>query len=262
MSANKPVLLTGAAGNLGRWLRPRLIEKYGSLLSTDIVDGGPVNPGEEYVLADLADGTAIDRLVARSSKIIHLGAVSIEKSFMTILSANYMGTFHVFEAAKQHGVKRIVFASSNHVIGFHETTTELDAESVMRPDGFYGVSKAFGENLASLYHDKHGLEIACLRIGSALPEPLDIRHLSTWLSLPDLLQLIDDCLTAPNLGFEIVYGASNNDRGWWDNSKTKAVKFQPKDNSEIFAEKLMPGGKDPRDQSDPAVKFQGGPFCK
>lgn len=256
----KPILLTGAAGALGRWLRPQLLARYGSLISSDVAPITDLLPGETFVQCDLADGVAVERLVAQASAILHFGGQSVEAPFHRVMSANILGTYNVFEAAKLNGIKRIVFASSNHVIGFHETTTRLDADSVMKPDGFYGVSKAFGENLASLYVDKHGLEIACLRIGTSIPEPKDARHLSTWLAFEDLLSLLEACLAAPKLGFEIIYGASANDRTWWDNSKTKYVTWTPKDNAERFAATLLPNG-DQRDQSDIAVRFQGGPFC-
>ncbi len=233
---------------------------YGSLLSSDVAAIEDILPGETFVQCDLADGVAVERMVAQAGAILHFSGQSVEAPFHRVLSANILGTYNVFEAAKLNGVKRIVFASSNHVIGFHEAGARLDAESVMKPDGFYGVSKAVGENLASLYVDKHGLEIACLRIGTSIPEPKDARHLSTWLAFEDLLSLLEACLAAPKLGFEIIYGASANDRTWWDNSKTKYIPWIPKDNAERFAATLLSNG-DPRDPTDIAVRFQGGPFC-
>jgi uronate dehydrogenase len=164
----------------------------------------------------------------------------------------------VFDAARRHGVKRVVFASSNHAIGFHRTGDVLDANSVQRPDTMYGVSKAFGENLGSLMADKFGLEVACLRIGSAVPEPREPRHLSTWLSYPDLLRLVEACLAAPKLHFTVVYGVSNNRRSRWDNSKS-GIDYRPQDDAERFAARLIPGG-DKRDPGDPTVVYHGGPY--
>lgn len=256
----KPVLLTGAAGALGSWLRPQLLARYGALVSSDIAPIDAPLPGETFIQCDLADGIAVERLVSQAGPILHFGGQSVEAPFHRILASNILGTYNVFESARRNGNKRIVFASSNHVIGFHETTTRLDADSVMKPDGYYGVSKAFGENLGSLYVDKHGLEIACLRIGTSIPEPKDARHLATWLAYEDLFSLLEACLAAPTLGFEVIYGASANDRGWWDNSKTKYVHWTPKDNAERFAAKLLPNG-DQRNPADIAVRFQGGPFC-
>jgi uronate dehydrogenase len=261
MTDEKPILLTGAAGTLGRWLRPRLIDRFGALLSSDIVDGGETHANERFVRCDLADGGAVDHLVSGCRAIIHFGGISNEKPFVQIMTANILGTYNVFEAAHRHGVRRIVFASSNHVIGFHTTDTRLDATSAMRPDTYYGVSKAFGENLASLYVDKHGFDVACLRIGSALPEPKVIRALSTWLSYPDLFQMVVACLTAPRLGLAVVYGASANTRSWWDNAMVAHVGFNPQQNAEAYAGEIMPTGVDDRDPRDPATRFQGGPFC-
>jgi uronate dehydrogenase len=260
MATTRPLLLTGAAGALGQWLRPRLIATYGELLSSDVVPIAETLPGETFVACDLADGGAVERLVARCGAILHFGGVSTEAPFMRVMQANLHGVYNVFEAARVNRVGRIVFASSNHVIGFHPTDARLDADAALRPDTFYGVSKAFGENMARLYHDKHGLEFACLRIGSCFPEPTDIRQLSTWLAREDLLRLIQACLAAPRLGCQVIYGASNNRRGWWDNGKVEGVDFRPEDDAERFAPKLLADG-DRRDPQDPAVRFQGGSFC-
>ena len=256
---DKPLLLTGAAGILGRWLRPELLKIHKSLRSSDIKDPGPALPGEEVVVADLGDRAKVDKLVEGVKAIVHFGGISVEKTFDNILHSNILGTYNVYDAARKHGVKRIVFASSNHAIGFHTRDEKLDANALQRPDTYYGVSKAFGEDLGSLYVDKYGLEIACLRIGTAIPEPREPRHLSTWLSYPDLLQLIESCLNAPKLTFAVMYGASANDRGWWDNSLNAHIGFKPKDNAEKFADKILAGG-DKRDPKDPAVTFQGGTF--
>ena len=260
MAAEKPILLTGAAGALGRWLRPRLIEKYGRLRVSDRADPGPLHKGEEGIVADLANFELVSRAVAGAKAIIHFGAYSIEAKWETILPANIIGTYNVFEAARLHGVKRIIFASSNHAIGFHEVTKKLDADSVQKPDGYYGVSKAFGENMGSLYVDKFDMEVACLRIGSALPEPKEPRHLSTWLSYPDLFRLVTACLDAPKLKFAVLYGASKNTRGWWSNAKVPEVDYKPEDNAEDYAAQILSHG-DMRDPKDPATRFMGGPYC-
>jgi uronate dehydrogenase len=260
MTASHPLLLTGAAGILGRWLRPRLIEAYGALRSSDINDPAPALPGEELVIADLADAEAVDRLVKGVGRIIHFGGISYETGFDRILAANIIGTYNVFEAARKHAAGPIIYASSNHAIGFYSRDEHLDANVRTRPDSLYGVSKAFGEDLASLYSDKFGLEIACLRIGTAKPEPSDPRHLSTWQSYEDLLRMIKACFAAPRLGCTILYGVSNNDRRWWSNDAAANVVYDPQDNAERFAAMLMPDG-DQRVANAPEVKFQGGPFA-
>lgn len=259
MTDTRPTLFTGAAGILGRWLRPRLAEKYGRLRSSDVVEFGPALPGEEIVIADLADAAAVDRMVEGVGRIIHFGGISYESTFDRILQSNIAGTYNVFEAARRHDAGPIVYSSSNHAIGFYTRDDRLDASVPQRPDSLYGVSKAFGEDLASFFADKYGMDIACLRIGTARPDPTDIRQLSTWQSYEDLLRMIDACFEAPKLGCTILYGVSNNDRRWWSNALAPHVDYRPQDNAETFATKLMPDG-DKRDLSDPAVKYQGGVF--
>jgi uronate dehydrogenase len=257
--ADRPILLTGAAGGVGTALRPRLLERYGKLRSSDITMFGPALAGEEIMIGDIADETFCDRIADGCSALIHLGGRSSEDSWEVIHRANIVGCFNMIDAARVAGVKRVVFASSNHAIGFHPVSERLDATARQRPDSLYGVSKAFGEDLGSLYADKHGLEVACLRIGSCFPQPTDVRQLATWLSYADLFRLIVACLEAPKLDFAVVYGASNNSRGYWDNSKTPEIVFTPADSADAFAAQLAPDG-DKRDPSDPAVRHQGGAF--
>ncbi|HSI42101.1 MAG TPA: NAD(P)-dependent oxidoreductase [Xanthobacteraceae bacterium] len=259
MADDRPTLFTGAGGILGKWLRPRLIDTFGALRSSDIVDMGPALPGEEIVIADLADAAAVDKLVEGAGRIIHFGGISFETSFDRILSANILGTYNIYEAARRFGAGPIVFASSNHAIGFYTRDDRLDANSPTRPDSLYGVSKAFGEDLARYYFDKYGVESACVRIGTARPDPIDPRHLSTWHSYEDLLRLIEACFASDKLGCTILYGVSNNDRSWWSNALATNVDYRPQDNAESFKGALIPNG-DTRDMDDPAVKFQGGPF--
>ena len=259
MSVERPLLLTGAAGLLGRWLRPRLIERYSALRSSDVADIGPALGGEEVLTAELADAGAVDRLVAGAGRIVHFGGISYETTFDRILASNILGTYNVFEAARRHGAGPIVYASSNHAIGFYTRDDRLDANVRTRPDSLYGVSKAFGEDLASFFADKYGVESACLRIGTARPDPIDPRHLSTWQSYEDLLRMIEACFAAPKLGCTILYGVSNNDRSWWSNAAAAHVDYRPEDNAERFAATLIPDG-DKRDPEAPEVKYQGGPF--
>src|SRR5262249_7776688 len=177
MPDSRPTLLTGAAGVLGRWLRPHLVATYGALRCSDIVDPAPRQEGETPVIADLADAAAVDRLVEGAGRIIHFGGISYEASFDRILAANIVGTFNVFDAARRRGAAPLVYAGPTPPIGFSTRDDRIDGEVRARPDSYYGVSKAFGDALASLYADKYGLDIACLRIGTAAPEPKDPRHL-------------------------------------------------------------------------------------
>lgn len=253
-----PLLLTGAAGKLGGWLRPHLARRPQGLRSTDVRPFGPALTGETIVQADLADAAAIDAAVAGCGAIVHFGAVSVEDGFERILQSNIVGTQNLFDAARRHGVKRIVYASSIHVVGYYPTTERIDADAPPRPDSYYAVSKVFGEALARLYVEKEAFEVACLRIGVALPEPTAPRNLWTWLSTADLLRLVDTYIDAERLGFTIVYGISGNDRRWWTNERADPP-FVPGDNAERYAARLLPHG-DTRDPADPGVRYHGGPF--
>jgi len=255
----KTILLTGAAGVLGRWLRPRLLERY-DLRSADRVDPAPAhNTGETLAVADLADLAQVERLVQGVDGVLHFGGRSVEDAWAEILHSNIVGCYNLFEAARRQSVKRIVFASSNHAIGYHRTGERLAVDATIRPDTRYGVSKAFGEAVGSYYADKFGLEVACLRIGSALPKPTARRHLSTWLSYPDLLRLVVACLEAPELHFSVLYGVSANARSWWDNSGAAGIGYRPEDNAEEFAATIL-ANEPPPAPDDPTARFQGGPF--
>lgn len=253
------LLLTGAAGGLGKVLRERL-RPYASILRlSDIGEMAPAaGPHEEIVRCDLADKNAVHQLVEGVDAIIHFGGVSVERPFEEILGANICGVFHIYEAARRHGVKRVVFASSNHVIGFYKQDEKLDAHSARRPDGYYGLSKSYGEDMASFYFDRYGIETVSIRIGSSFPEPANRRMMSTWLSYDDLTQLIERSLYTPEVGHTVVYGMSDNRDVWWDNSKAAHLGFQPKDSSEVFRAKVeaqpMPAA------NDPARIYQGGAF--
>jgi len=254
------LLLTGAAGALGRVLRESLKPYARTLRLSDRADMARARDGEEVVPCDLADKAGVDALVAGCDAVVHLGGVSVERPFEEILEANIRGVFHLYEAARRHGTRRVVFASSNHVIGFHKQGEMLDAASPKRPDGYYGLSKSYGEDLSRFYFDRYGIETACVRIGSSFPEPKDRRMLITWLSYRDLTELVRCCLFAPTLGHTIVYGASANRDKWWDNSAAAHLGFHPQDSSEPFRAKVE--AQPALDPADPAAQYQGGAFVK
>ncbi len=258
---HRRILLTGAAGGLGTALRSRLIDNCDVLRLSDKTPLGEARDREEIVLADLADAAAVDAAVAGCDAIVHMGGISVEAPFPAILQANILGVYHLYEAARQHGVKRVVFASSNHVTGFYKQGETITADHPPRPDGFYGVSKAFGEDFARLYFDRHGIETACVRIGSSFPEPRDRRMLATWLSYDDLHRLISACLSTPVLGHSIVFGMSNNAVTWWDNSRARHIGYVPKDSSDVFRDAVFARTPAP-DLTDPAAIYQGGAFVK
>ena len=255
------LLLTGAAGGLGRVLRPRLAARCSLLRVSDIAAMDPAQANEQVVPAELQDAQAVHALLEGMDAVVHLGGVSTEQRFEAILQGNIVGTYNLYEAARKHGVKRIVFASSNHVTGFYRQDEVISPADPVRPDGHYGISKAYGENLSRFYFDRYGIETACLRIGSSFPEPKDRRMLATWLSYDDLERLVVACLTAPVVGHSIVYGVSVNQPRWWDNTAAGHLGFVPQDSSEPFRA-AVEARQPTLDREDPAVIYQGGAFVR
>lgn len=254
------LLITGAAGNLGRVLRQGLQGFAETLRLSDLASLDPAGPGEEVVPCDLADRGAVRALVEGCDGIVHLGGISIEAPFDDLLQANILGTYNVYEAARTTGRPRILFASSNHAIGFHERTARLDDRSPLRPDSLYGVAKCYGEALASYYWDKFDIETVSVRIGSCFPEPRDRRMLSTWLSPRDFVSLVKAVFEAPLTGNLMVYGVSANRQTWWSNDHAAFLGWHPQDSSERFRaaiEARLP----PEERHDPAVRYQGGGFA-
>lgn len=256
----KRVLMTGASGGVGTKLRQLLKPVYPELRLSDISVPPDLRPDEPFVQADLADLDAVERAVDGMDGIVHLGGFSIEGPWETILHANIIGCRNLFEAARRKGVKRVVFASSNHAVGFYPRHSKIGPDVTVRPDSRYGVSKAFGEAMGALYADKHALRVLCLRIGHVLDRPADKRRLSIWLKPEDLVQLIRIGLEHPDLRYEIFYGVSLNERGFWDNSRAYHYGYRPIGRAEDFvAEALAAQAKM---APDPVGDFfQGGPFC-
>ncbi len=232
------VLITGAAGSLGTILREGLRERLGTLRLLDLAPLGPERSGEELVTADVRDLAAVTAAMAGVDAAVHLAGIPHEDSFAQILETNVVGTYHVFEAARRQGCQRVVLASSSHVTGFYPAGQRIGPAVPLRPDSFYGVGKACGEHLGRLYVDKHGLEVVCVRIGTLAERPTTPRHLSTWLSPRDAVELFYRCLVAPNVGFTVVYGASANRRGWWDLGSAERLGYQPADNAERWASEI------------------------
>ncbi|UYG00749.1 MULTISPECIES: NAD-dependent epimerase/dehydratase family protein [unclassified Halomonas] len=254
------LLVTGAAGGLGKSLRPHLKTLASHVRLSDITPLDNAEPHEELVQADLSDPQAVTELVRDCDGIIHLGGMSVESPWQDILNINIAGTYSLFEAARLNGKPRIVFASSNHTIGFYERHQRIDNQVPQRPDSLYGVSKCFGENLASLYYDKFGVETLSVRIGSCFEKPADTRMMATWLSLEDFVSLLKRAFTTPRLGHTVVYGASNNAEQWWDNTHAGFLGWVPRDSSEPWREETE--AKDQGiDGNDAAVRYQGGKFA-
>lgn len=256
----KKLVLTGAAGRLGSYLREPLSKMANTLVSTDQVDDlGKLYDGESYVKADLSKLDEMMPILEGADMVIHFGAICDEAPFDDILQSNIIGAYTVWEAAYQQGVRRVVYASSIHAVGMYPKNEFIGTDVPHRPDTYYGLAKCFAEDLASLYWDKRQVESVCMRILSAA-QVGNPRAVGSWLSYDDLIHLVERSITTPVTGFTVVYGVSNNDRAPVDNHKASYLGYRPKDNAEQFAEKIF-AEAGPLDPTDPANMCQGGPFA-
>ena len=261
MPAPRTVLLTGAAGGLGTLMRG-LLPPYGYQLR--LLDLHPVEGEPGAVTADLTDTGALREAVRGVDAIVHLAGISLEAPFKQILHSNIEGTYRLYEAAREEGVRRVVFASSNHAVGFTPRPAAdgplIPVGTPRRPDTYYGLSKSFGEDLAQLYWDLHGIETVSVRIGSCFPEPTSVRMLSLWMSPADCARLFHAALTAEDVGHTVVYGSSANTRLWWDLTSARALGYEPQDDSEPYAPELI-AKQGELDPDDPDHARLGGHFC-
>ncbi|MDQ4019394.1 MAG: NAD(P)-dependent oxidoreductase [Actinomycetota bacterium] len=240
------VLLTGAAGNIGRSLRPPLRERVSRLRVADFDELEPEAPVEEARRFDVTDFEAVRDACRDIDAVVHLAGIPTEAAFERIAEVNLRGTYNVYEGARLAGVRRVVFASSNHATGFYGRDERISPRDPVRPDTFYGVSKVFGEALGSLYADKFGLEVVALRIGAFAEQPPDRPGRPMWISPGDMFRLTWAALTAPDVRFEVVYGVSDTGSRWWDNeASARRIGYEPQDRLEA---------------RDPGPGYQGAPF--
>jgi len=256
----KKIILTGAAGRLGSYLREPLSKMADQLVSTDLADDiGKLYDGETYTQGDLTSLEDMMMVTKDADMVVHFGAYGDEAPFETILGPNIIGAYNVWEAAYRNGVRRVVYASSVHAIGMHSRTSGIGLDAPHKPDTFYGLAKCFTEDLASMYWDKRGIESVCMRIFSCA-QVNNARALGTWLSYDDLIHLVEQSINTPVTGFTVVYGISNNDRCPVDNSKADFLGYRPKDNAEQFADEIL--ATTPQlDLNDPEHLYLGGPFA-
>ena len=252
----KTVLITGASGDVGTHLRRELAGRYKLRLS-DLRPLKDKAKGETFAKADISRMADALRITKGVDAIVHLGGYSVEGPWEGILQANIIGCYNMFDAARRNGVKRFLFATSNHAVGFYPRTQKIDHRVYIKPDGRYGVSKVFGEALGSLYADKYGMEVFLMRIGNVNAKPIDKRRLSIVFTPRDLAQLVSIGIDHPGIRFEIVYGVSRNKRSWYDNSNAYRLGYKPQDDSETYAKEILarePAGHPVGD------RYQGGAF--
>ncbi|MEO9865900.1 MAG: NAD(P)-dependent oxidoreductase [Yoonia sp.] len=255
----KKLVLTGAAGRLGSYLREPLSKLCDELVSTDINDVGKLYEGETFIKADLASFDDMMGVIEGAEMVVHMGAFVDEGPFEQLLGPNFVGSYNVWEAAHKHGVRRVIYGSSIHAVGMYPKNEFIDTEVPHRPDTFYGLAKCFTEDLGRMYWEKRGLESVHMRILSAA-QVNNPRALGSWLSYDDLIQLVTRCIDTPVTGFAIIYGVSNNDRAPVDNAKAAFLGYRPKDNAEQFAEQVL-AEAEPLDPHDVGHMCHGGPFA-
>ncbi|PQM59791.1 MAG: NAD(P)-dependent oxidoreductase [Rhodobacteraceae bacterium] len=256
----KKIVLTGAAGRLGSYLREPLTKLADQLISTDIVEEiGNTYSKETFVRANLTDLIALEELCKDADIIVHFGAFVDEAPFEKLLGPNFIGSYNVWEAARRNNVKRVVYASSIHAVGMYPTSETIGVNVPHRPDTFYGLAKCFTEDLGRMYWEKCGVEAVCLRIASCA-QVTSTRSLGSWLSYNDLIQLVTRAIDTPTTEFSIIYGVSNNDRATVSNEEVRFLGYRPKDNAEIFAPKIFANAPtaNPNDLAQTRV---GGPFA-
>jgi uronate dehydrogenase len=253
------ILLTGASGRLGSRLRKGLKPLARKIRLSDRAEIDSLEPHEEAIACDLSEASAVFAAAEAVDAIVHFGGAPLESPWEEILASNIRGSYNIWEAARRQRVRRIVYASSVHAIGYHELEAHIDANAPHRPDSLYGLSKCFVEDLGRLYWDKFGIESVHLRIFSSFPEPADRRMLWSWLSFGDCVRMATAALTAPRVGHTIAFGMSNNKLKPVDDRLSGHLAFYPQDSAEPFRA-AVEAAKPPQDPRAPATRYLGGWF--
>jgi uronate dehydrogenase len=254
------LLVTGGAGRIGGMLRKELSGRVASMRTFDRVAAADMGSDEESVVGDVSDLAALEAAMQGMDGVIHLAAIPNEQPWDVMLRTNVVGTANVYEAAFRKGVRRVVFGSSNHAVGFYPRSQRIDTTVPCRPDSRYGLTKCWGEDVGALYADKYGVKSLHIRIGNALGAPNSLRTMAIWISIRDLAQLVMIGLTHPDIHNTIVYGVSDNATGWYDNSAAFALGYRPQDRSEDHRAGATTG--EAMQTMDAVGRYyQGGPFC-
>ena len=254
------IVLTGAGGRLGSYLREPISKLCKNLVSTDIKKNiGPLYENEKFIQADLSNFDEINPIIKNASMVCHFVAIVDELPFDKLLGPNYVGSYNIWESSRRHKVKRVIYSSSMHAVGMYPKTMTLKTDTPHRPDSFYGLAKCFTEDLAKMYFEKNKIEAVCLRIASCAPVN-NARSLSSWLSYNDLIKLVIKSIDTPYTGYTVIYGISNNDRKNVDNTNASHIGYIPEDNAEIFAEEILQ--KDLTEElNDKGNQCHGGAFA-
>jgi uronate dehydrogenase len=257
------LLITGAAGEIGTVIRTAVTQSARCVRLHDRRTIADQSAGVETMQGDLAEPGIALAATQGVDCVIHLAGVPRETggTHADILQANVIGCHQLFEAARINGVRRVIFASSNHVIGFYPAEDTVGTTEPPRPSGIYGATKVFGEALGRLYADKHGIEVACLRIGAFRARPGNARELGAWISHGDMARLARCCVEAPPFHFLVLYGVSANARARWGRDETARthIGFNPIDDAEVFASEIEAIAPEP---GSIEARFHGGTVCR
>jgi uronate dehydrogenase len=251
------VLVTGAAGSIGRVVTVGLADRGHEIIGLDLVPP-PDGYDGAWHMVDCADPDAVASVFADTAPdaVVHLAGHPGEGSLPDSLTSHVVTTAALLDAMVEHGVTRIVYASSNHAVGRTPRRDLVSDDALPRPDTFYGVGKVAAEAVLALHADRYGLDAVACRIGSFLPQPETARHLATWLSHDDCVRMVEAALTTPAPGFAVLYGISANTRAWWDLEPGRRLGYEPQDDAEEFASRI-----EPRPQDEAEATYVGGPFA-
>ena len=233
------ILITGAAGVVGTGLRREFAHGQRTLRLFDLQEVPQLAAHEQSIRGDIGDVAALATAMRGVRAVIHLAGCTTDAAIDAQIEGNIRGAWNVFEAARNAGVERVVFASSHHVVGYYPRARRIGPGSLLRPDSRYGLTKAFGEQVGAMFADKYGLRVLCIRIGFVHDQPIDTRRLSIWSSWRDLAQLVCIGLDHPALRYAVVFGVSANTRSFFDNSEAFRLGYSPQDNAEAFAAAVL-----------------------
>ena len=258
------VLITGAAGRIGRKLRHEFKGRFDRLVLFDRLPVTDLNEGDIAFCGELTDKPLLRQALEGVDAVVHLASIPHEAPIEDIIQNNVMGTWTVYELAHQAGVKRMIHGSSNHAVGFYPRSETIDETAQVRPDTRYGLSKCWGEAVGQYYADKHGLKSLHIRIGNAADRPEHQRSLALWISGRDLAQLVMIGIGHPAIDNTIVYGISRNVTAFYDNRQADQLGYRPQDSADDYAADSLGNPMPPKEPSgdNPVAQFyQGGHFC-
>lgn len=227
------ILVTGAAGRVGSIVTRGLRANGHRVRAFDIVDVGKA--ADEALVGDVGDYNAMRNAIGGVDAVIHLGGNAGDKPWPEIRNNNYVGCYNAFEAARELGVKRIVFASRAGLLGAYPDTVQRTVDMIPRPRGLYDASKVLGEGFSYMYSSLHDMECVAVRIGNFGPDR-DLPEHSHHLSHGDCVRMFEAAVSHPGVANEVVFGVSNSDWSLYDmDHGRRVIGYDPQDVSKVAA---------------------------